>query len=85
MRFQRFVGAAICEEASFAVWVDERDQTPGLMDRVADEMRCDADRLEARCLALEIRSADACDEIDAHAVARRATRPDWRPSLRAEP
>ena len=31
-RFERFVGAAIGEEAAFAVRVDERDQPPGLMD-----------------------------------------------------
>ena len=65
--FERFVGAAIGEEAAFAVRVDKRDQPPGLMGSIADEMWCDADRLEARCLAFDIGSADAGDEVDLHA------------------
>ena len=65
--FERFVGAAIGEEAAFPVGVDERDQPPGLAIRIADEMRRDADRLEARCLAFDISCADAGDEVDAHA------------------
>ena len=37
-RFERFVGAAIGEEAAFAVGIDERDQPPGLtgLDRRRD-------------------------------------------------
>ena len=64
-RFERFVGAAIGEETAFAVRVDERDQPPGLMGSIADEMRRNADRLEARCLAFDVGGADAGDEIDA--------------------
>ena len=46
--FELFVGAAIGEETAFAVRVNERDQPPGLMGSIADEMRRDADRFEAR-------------------------------------
>ena len=53
--------------------------------RIADEMRRDADRLEARCLAFDVSGADAGDEIDARRRTRRATPPDWLPSRRAEP
>ena len=68
-RLERFVGAAIGEEAAFAVRVDERDQPPCLAIRIADEMRRNADRLEARRLAFDVGGADARDEIDARAVA----------------
>ena len=84
-RFERLVGAAIGEEAAFAVRIDECDQPPGLAIRIADEMRRNADRREARRLALDIGGADAGDEIDAYAKRERATPPDWRPSRRAEP
>ena len=57
--FERFVGAAIGEEAALAVRVDERDQPPGFVVRIADEMRRDADRLEARRLAFDVGGADA--------------------------
>ena len=67
-RFERFVSAAISEEAAFAVRIDERDQPPCLAIRIADEIRRNADRLEARRLAFEVSGADAGDEIDARAA-----------------
>ena len=67
-RFERFVGAAIGEEAAFAVRVDERDQPPCLAIRIADEMGSNADLLEARRLAFDVGGADAPDEIDTRAA-----------------
>ena len=66
--FERFVGAAIGEEAAFTVRVDECDQPPGLMGSIADEIRRDADRLEPRRLAFDVGGPDARDKIDARAV-----------------
>jgi hypothetical protein len=67
-RFERFVGAAIGEEAAFAVRIDECDQPPGLAIRIADEMGSNADLLEARRLAFDVGGADAPDEKDTRAA-----------------
>ena len=81
---KRLVRAAVGEEAALAVRIDERDEPPGLMLSVADEVRCYAHRLEPRRLALDVRRADAGDEIDLDAergeprrlVGRRAAGPE---------
>ena len=52
--FERIVGAAVGEEATLAVRVDEGHEPPGLMLKIADEMRRNPDRFEARRFALDV-------------------------------
>ena len=64
---QRVVRAAVGEETALAGRIDERDEPPGLKLGVAGKMRRDPARREPRRLALDVRRADAGDEIDADA------------------
>ena len=65
--FERFVGAAVGEEAALAIRIDQRHQSPSLAARIADKMRRDADRFESRCFAVDVGGGDAGDEVDLHA------------------
>ena len=83
-RFERFVGAAIGEEAAFAVRIDERDQPPRLAIRIADEMRPNADFVEARRFAFDGQRPRRGRRNRRPRRSGRATPPDWPPSRRAE-
>ncbi len=67
VRLERLIGAAVREEAALAGRIDEGHKPPGFTFRIADEMRRNSDRLEARRFALRLAGADAGDEVDADA------------------